>query len=318
MRGRAFAVLAFLAAVIGSSGCAVGAEPAATGQGIAYRVHGWNFGPFIDGQDPNAGSVVGATQVRERLRLVSGHAEWVRGFGSTGGIEHVGRIGRELGLRTACGAWLGRNAAANDAEIEGLIASGRAGDCDLLIVGSETILRGDLTPAQLLGYITRVKRAVPGVPVSTADVHSVITSAAVRPILDTIDVVLVNYYPFWEGIALEDAIGALRQWHERVLQAAGGREVIVSETGWPSCGGRRGEAEGSAQNAAEYFFRFVSWARANRVRYFYFAALDESWKARYEGAWGACWGVFDRSGQLKPGMQRVFDGETTADGARQP
>jgi hypothetical protein len=49
------------------------------------------------------------------------------------------------------------------------------------------------------------------------------------------------------------------------------------------------------------------------VRLFAFEALDESWKSVAEGPLGACWGVFDRTGILKPGMQAVFDGATVPD-----
>jgi hypothetical protein len=44
---------------------------------------------------------------------------------------------------------------------------------------------------------------------------------------------------------------------------------------------------------------------------FYFEAFDESWKAQDEGPQGACWGVWEKHGVLKPGMQDVFDGERT-------
>jgi hypothetical protein len=74
-----------------------------------------------------------------------------------------------------------------------------------------------------------------------------------------------------------------------------------------------GNAEPSPDNASFYFLNFVSWALANDAPYFYFSALDESWKAEYEGPQGACWGVFDKDGNLKPGMQKVFDGETITD-----
>src|SRR3712207_7530210 len=57
-----------------------------------------------------------------------------------------------------------------------LIASARAGHCDLAIVGSEALLRRDVTEAQLLEYIRQVKAAGLGIPVTTADVHGEIGS----------------------------------------------------------------------------------------------------------------------------------------------
>ena len=58
---------------------------------------------------------------------------------------------------------------------------------------------------------------------------------------------------------------------------------------------------------------FVSWAEAEKVSYFYFEAFDESWKVTYEGSQGAHWGVWDKDGNLKPGMEDVFDGKRLSD-----
>lgn len=281
---------------------------------VAYRLHGWGFGPHVQGQDPSLGTVITEAQVRERMLLVAPYADWVRGYSSTAGVQYVGRVGHALGLKTACSAWLGRDASANDREVAGLIASANAGECDLLIVGSETLLRRDLTPVQLAEYITRVKAAVPArIPVSTADTYAQFLGETAKPVVAAVDLVLANYYPFWDGVALEDAMGALHVAYQKTVAAAGGKEVVVSEVGWPSCGATQVAAVPSPQNASDFFLDFVSWARSTGVRYFYFEALDEPWKAAYEGALGACWGIFDRYGTLKPGMQPVFDGVTVPD-----
>jgi hypothetical protein len=72
-----------------------------------------------------------------------------------------------------------------------------------------------------------------------------------------------------------------------------------------------GAAIPSPANANFYFLNFISWARLDHVPFFYFEAFDESWKAQDEGPQGACWGVWEKHGVLKPGMQDVFDGERT-------
>lgn len=43
-----------------------------------------------------------------------------------------------------------------------------------------------------------------------------------------------------------------------MLEAAEGKKVIVSETGWPSEGKKVGDAVASLENATFYFFNFVS------------------------------------------------------------
>ena len=89
--------------------------------------------------------------------------------------------------------------------------------------------------------------------------------------------------------------------------------MIVGETGWPSCGNTIYQAVPTPENAGSYFLNFVSWARAKNVSYFYFEAFDESWKATAEGPQGACWGLWDKNGNMKPGMGSIFAGSTMAD-----
>ncbi len=293
---------------------AVGCESDATSLeegGIRYRMYGLDFGPFVDGQDPNRGATVDEAQVRARMELVADFTDWVRMFGSAAGLRAAGRIAHELGLRSACAAWLSRNLTANESEMSGLIAAGQAGECDLAIVGSETLLRNDLSPGALIDYLHRARAALPGVPVTTAEVHH---QLRLHPeVVGAVDVVLVNYYPYWEGVPLDQSVAYVHALHRRIQDLAGGKAVWISETGWPSCGDPVHGAEPSPENASAYALNFVSWARSEDVPYFYFAALDEAWKARYEGAAGACWGVFDRDGMLKPGMERVFEGRTLDD-----
>jgi GPH family glycoside/pentoside/hexuronide:cation symporter len=83
--------------------------------------------------------------------------------------------------------------------------------------------------------------------------------------------------------------------------------VVVAETGWPSAGQAVGAAVPSAANAARYLAEFSAWARTNDVEFFYFAGLDEPWKAQFEGPLGAHWGIHDASGALKPGMSAALN-----------
>lgn len=278
---------------------------------FAYTLYGLDFSPFIDGQDPNLGASVGKKQLKRRIKIIRGYADWIRTFGCSAGLERAGGMAHNFGFKAAIGAWLGRDQSANELEVTNLIDVIKAGDADLAIVGSEVLRRGDLSEDQLIAYINRVKREARGIPVSTADTYAELL--AHPRVLSVVDVVLSNYYPYWEGIKIDTAIAALHGWHAQVVTAAAGKPVIVSETGWPSCGNVVGQAVPSPENAAFYFLNFISWARANNVMYFYFSALDETWKATYEGPQGACWGVFDKDGNLKPRMQDVFDGNTMPD-----
>ncbi len=276
-----------------------------------YTLSGVDLGPFVGGPDPTMGARVSETRLRELIGVIAPHVEWIRTYGSGAGLENAGRIGREFGLKTALGAWLDSHAPSNETEIAALIANAQQGDVDIAIVGSETLQRGDLTPAQLIAYIDRVKAAVPeGVRVATADTfHQLMTHPDV---VAAGDVVLVNYYPFFDGVPIGSALRVLHGWHQQLQEVAGQKEIIVSETGWPDCGSGPGGATPTAENSAFYFLNFVSWARANAVKYFYFEAFDEIWKARISTREG-CFGLWDGTLQLKPGMERVLNGETIPD-----
>ncbi len=294
--------------VRGSTSVAVRLAPT----GAPYTLSGLNFGPYLElNEDPNLGAVIGEERVRKLLKVVASHTFWVRSFGVTGGLEHVGPIAHELGLKHALGTWISGDLSANEQALSAAIEAARAGHADLVIVGSETMLRRDVPEATLIDYITRVKAALPGVLVTTADVYGELLS---RPaLLDAVDVVLANFYPYWEGVSIEQAMVVVHDQHTKLANAAPGKPVIVSESGWPSCGDVVGDAVPSNENAVSYLLNFVSWARTNRVMYFYFEAFDELWKERYEGPQGACWGLWDSALRLKDGVQRVFDGETTPD-----
>jgi len=278
---------------------------------IAYQVYGLNFGPYEDGQDPNQGAVVSAEQIERRMSIIAPYTRWIRTFGCTRGLEHAGAAARRLQLKIAMGAWISSDPAANEAEMESLIREAQSGNVDLAIIGTEVLFRGDLPPAELIAYIRRFRLEVPNVPVATADTYSDLLENPT--LLPECDVILANYYPYWEGVDVNDAIACLHARHQLLVAEAGGKEVLVSETGWPSGGNTIVDAVPSLENAAFYFRNFVSWARAEGVDYFYFEAFDESWKASYEGPQGAHWGVWTEDGTLKPDMHVVFDGETLPD-----
>jgi len=276
-----------------------------------YKLKGINFSPYTEeGQDPNLLTVISEEQIRALLTHIQPFTEWIRTFGSTHGLENTGRIAHELGLKIAVGAWLSDDLVVNEEQISNLITIAQNGEADMLIVGSEVLLREDLTENQLIEYIDRVKQDVPSIPVATADIYGELLEHPA--VMAACDVILANYYPYWEGVSLENAIYHIHLRHQEVVAAANGKQVIVSETGWPSDGNSVYDAVPSPENAAFYFLNFVSWAKDLDVSYFYFEAFNEPWKANYdEGPQGAHWGLWDNDKNLKSGMEKVFNNETT-------
>ena len=264
-------------------------------QTLEAGVHGLCFSPYLQGQSP--GAQVSAAQIRARLEIIRPTTRWIRTFSCTDGHAQTPRIAHELGIKTLVGAWLGTDRAINEREIQGIIDVARAGHADLVAVGNEVLLREDMSEDELLGYLERVKQALPGVQVGYVDAyylfekHPRITAAC--------DVILTNCYPFWEGCPREHALAYMQNMVRRTVAVAGGKRVIVSETGWPDQGSAFHGALPSVDNAMRYFLDTAQWAQQDQIDVFYFAAFDEAWKVGAEGDVGAYWGLWDKDGALK-------------------
>jgi len=291
------------------------ASPLVEAQSTAIvPIYGVDFSPYVNGQNPNntPAPQISAAQIQSRMAIVAPYVQWVRSFSSTNGLENIPAAARALGLHVAAGAWISSDTAQNTLEINNLIAAANAGLVDIAIVGSEAILRNDVTVSQLIAYMNQVRQAVPAsVKVTTADVYG--TFLANPSLVAASDVVFANFYPYWEGTAIGNAACSLQQEYQQMQSAAGGKQVWISETGWPSAGDSVGAAVPSPASAALYALQVFTWAGANNIPLLYFEAFDENWKASTpEGPQGAHWGIFDANGDMKTGMDAYFNGETAA------
>ncbi len=274
---------------------------------VDYRSVKMNFSPYVNGQNPNRGVFLPEDQIAERMRMVVPYTKVIRTFSTTHGLEVCGRVAHDYGLTTYIGAWIGRDDSANAVEVDSLIAMCRRGEVDTAIIGSEAMLRGDVTEGELINMIERFRDSVPNVPVTTADVYGELAS---RPDLIAVcDFVFGNFYPYWEGVKIDYAVANLHSSYESLLELYPDKKIMISEAGWPSEGAVYGQAEPSLENANFYFLNLISWSRAESVDVFYFEAFDEAWKTG-EGTVGPHWGIFDTAGVMKDGMQPVFDGQT--------
>ena len=258
-------------------------------------IHGISFSPYVGDQEP--GTMISETQIRERLNVVRPHVQWIRTFSCTEGHEQIPAIAKAADLKTIVGIWLDDDIANNEAEVAGAIALAESGSADVLAVGNEVLLRGDLDEADLLGYINRVKQAVPGIPVGYVDAYFMFVD---HPrVAEACDVILANCYPFWEGCPAEHALLYMKEMYRRVERVADGRKIIVSETGWPNRGTATGGAIPSDRNAMKFFLDTRKWAEEDKIDVIYFSAFDENWKVSREGDVGAFWGLWDRDGKPK-------------------
>ena len=264
---------------------------------LESKIHGIAFSPYLDGQRP--GVEIGEAQIGERLDIISPYVHWIRSFSCIEGNQEIPRLARERGLRTMVGVDIGADLDDNEVELANGIEVAGAGHADILVVGNENLLRGDVTPGQLIEYIERARAAVPDVPVSFVDAYFLFE---LHPdVAAACDVLLVNCYPFWESVPAEWSLLAMKEMYRRAQRVADGKPVIISETGWPTAGTAFGASVPSLDNTLEYFLNTYRWAEEDDVEIFYFSAFDEGWKTGPEGDVGAHWGLWDRDGNPKYG-----------------
>ncbi len=257
--------------------------------------HGVCFSPYVEGQGP--GTEIDEAQIRERLRVVQPYVRWIRSFSTAEGNELIPAVAKGLGLQTLVGVWIGTDLDKNEVEMDNAIQLASAGHADIVAVGNEVLLRGDVSEDQLIDYIQRFKAAVPNVEVGYVDAYFEFVD---HPrVTEACDVILANCYPFWEGVAAEHALLYMKEMYRRASSAAGDKKVIISETGWPNLGTPERGAQPSVEGAMKYFIDTYKWAEQDGIEIFYFSAFDEDWKVDAEGDVGAYWGLWDKDGNPK-------------------
>jgi exo-beta-1,3-glucanase (GH17 family) len=262
---------------------------------LENRIHGIAFSPYMDGQGP--GDQISEAQIEQRLKIIEPYTSWVRTFSCVEGNEHIPRIARAHNLKTMVGVCLSDDKEKNEIELEQGIKIARQGYADILAVGNEVLLRGELTEQELIEYISRARQAVPGLDISYVDAYFQFED---HPALtDACDILLINCYPFWEECPADYALLYMKDMYQRAVRVAKGKKVIISETGWPSYGAASGAAVPSAESAMQYFINTYLWAEQDDIDVFYFSSFDEAWKTGDEGDVGAYWGLWDKDGNFK-------------------
>ncbi len=262
---------------------------------LSRGIHGIAYSPYMDGQSP--GTQISEKQILDRLRIIEPYTRWVRTFSCIEGNQETARIAHEIGLKTMVGIGIGDDREKNELEFANGVDVAKQGHADILAVGNEILLRGDLTEDELLEYISRAKEAAPGVPIGYVDAYFLFEK---HPrIVEACDVLLINCYPFWEYCSIEYSQHYMQEMYQRIQRVAGGKKIIISETGWPSQGSPYGGAVPGLDNALNYFLNTYLWAEKEGIEIFYFSSFDEVWKVGDEGDVGAYWGLWNKDGNLK-------------------
>src|SRR6202790_5229689 len=125
-----------------------------------------SYAPFEPGHTV-ADSIADSEKVRADLKKLSTLTRAVRLYSSTEGNELVPPIAAEFGMKVMVGAWIDKDSNRNNREIEAAINLARRNSNVIgVVVGNETIYRGEQKVDDLIELIKRVKKSV-NVPVTT-------------------------------------------------------------------------------------------------------------------------------------------------------
>ena len=264
---------------------------------VKEGMHGICFSMYEDGQKP--GDNISIEQVERRVKILKPHTTAIRSFSCIEGNEFVPMVSKAYSLKTLVGAWLSDDREDNEQEIEGLIALAKQGYVDVAAVGNEVLYRNDLSLEELLVYIKRVREALAGLDIPVGYVDAYYEFSRHPELVAHTDIVLANLYPYWEGCPIEYALGHMQAMYGQVVDAAQGKPILITETGWPSQGGNLKGAYAGEAAAMKYFIDTMAWTKKNNIPIFYFSSFDESWKTGDEGDVGAYWGLWDKHEKLK-------------------
>lgn len=163
---------------------------------------------------------------------------------------------------------------------------------DTVSVGNELVNDGEATVSQVQAYVSEARSALTAAGYS-GKVVAVDTFIAVinNPGLCTIsDYVAVNAHPYFDGgVTAEEAGAWVLSQIQRVSAACSGKDVFITETGWPTQGSTYGKAVPSAANQA-IVLAGISESCGNDVTFF--TAFNDLWKS--PGTYGVeqYWGIY--------------------------
>ncbi|MDD5034628.1 MAG: glycosyl hydrolase family 17 protein [Methylococcaceae bacterium] len=237
-------------------------------------------------------------QIEADLQRLAQRFDCVRIYSLGQGLHEVPRLAQKLGIKVLLGLWIGRTLADNEKELT------RAADVvrkypsviRAIIVGNEVLLRGEQPASAMRTYIERVKAAAPGVPVTYADVWEFWLRNQ-KELADVVSFATVHILPYWEDdpVGIENAVGHVSHIYHHVKAELKGKEVMIGETGWPSYGRQRQEAEPTLVNQARFIREFAVRAELEKIPYNVIEAFDQAWKRKSEGAVGGYWGLYDQA-----------------------
>ena len=191
-----------------------------------------SYAPFEGTDHPDVDNIPNAERIRSDLKKLATITRAIRLYSSTGGVELVPPIAAEVGLKVTLGVWIDKNEDRNKREIAAAIQLARRNSNVIgVVVGNETLYRGELKPDELIGYIKMVKKSVT-VPVTTGEIWNLWRDYP--QLASNVDFIAAHVLPYWEFFNHTQAVDQAVDRYQLLREKFPGKRIVIAEFGWPS------------------------------------------------------------------------------------
>src|SRR6201996_1353678 len=268
-------------------------QPAPDFRGILPSV---SYAPFEGTAHPDIDNIPQVEKIRADLKKLSTITRAIRLYSSTGGVELVPPIAAEFGMKVMVGAWIGKDSSRNSTEIDAAINLVRHNSNVVgVVVGNETIYRGEQKVDDLIELIKRVKKSV-NVPVTTGEIWNIWRDNP--ELASNVSFIAAHVLPYWENFTDKQAVDQAVDRYQLLHDQFPGKRIVIAEFGWPSAGYNLRNADPGTFEQASVLRDFVSRAEAIGMDYNIVEAIDQPWKF-FEGGVGPYWGILNADREPK-------------------
>ena len=255
-----------------------------------------SYAPFEGSGHPDVDNIPSVEKIRADLKTLAPLTRAIRLYSSTGGVELVPPIAAEFGLKVTVGAWIDKNTERNEREIQAAInLAKRNSNVIGVVVGNETIYRGEQKVDDLIELIKQVKKSV-NVPVTTGEIWNIWRDNP--ELASSVDFIAAHVLPYWENFTDKQAVDQAVYLYQLLRDKFPGKRIVIAEFGWPSAGYNLKNAEPGTFEQAAVLRNFVTRAEAIGMEYNIVEAIDQPWKF-FEGGVGPYWGILNAAREPK-------------------
>ncbi|HEY6598088.1 MAG TPA: glycosyltransferase [Pseudomonadales bacterium] len=288
-------LIALLAVCLGSAAFWASFDKPLAAPEWSGKIGGISYNPSGIFDEETFEQPVPESVIRGDMKQLSTMTSRIRTYSVSRGLDRVPYIAKEFGIKVTLGIWLSDDRLLNESELARAIEVIRDNPdvIDRVIVGNETLLRGQLTATDVVAYMHRVSNAIanPDIEVGTAEVWS--TWLRHPTLAEGSAFIGIHLLPYWEGIASSQSMGYVTDRVGMIQKAFPDRKIVIAEAGWPSEGRVKRGSVPSASMEAFFVRKFLRLASKKDYDYYIIEAYDQPWKAVPEGAVGAFWGLLD-------------------------